>query len=315
MSLYRLVGVTTPQAADKLIASGATLAGEPLFVTRYPGLAALRVRADHSVPADMATFQRQQAAALAAGALLPASFDNPLIDEVETLRVLAVGHARLSHALDVFSALRQYRIVVSWNPVVAMAHCATQGDFKLALSESDGDQQARSRMIAHLMDGARTRLGSAAMLTLRGAAAAIVSDAAGSDTTVANLVVLIERAKEATFDSALEDVYASFPDLSIEQLGPQPPAVFATVVIERPSARDIAEAKLTLQVDTLDADALQSVYQRLGRTMSQDAALRASVTKAYRLLERLEEANRAGGDRNEPILVDLVDAGGGRWAA
>jgi len=319
MSVYRLIGVTTPQVADKLIASGAALAGEPVFITRYPGLAALRVRADHATGGHTADFQRQVEAAAMAGPLLPAAVDNPLIDETEALRALAIGHARLSQALDLFRSHRQYRITVSWNPLIAMAHCATQPDFKIALGKVEGDAAARSRMIGDLIAAARDRLRAGAAKRLAAASMALVETPPPSPSTVASIAVLVDQAREAAFDAALEDVYASFPDLSVDQVGPLPPTAFASLVVERPSAHDIAEARLALGLDGLHIEALHTAYAaaiapaRSGD--GNDPARLTAITKAYRLLQRLDEANSAGGDRNEPILVDLVGAGGTRWAA
>ncbi|MCX7324008.1 MAG: GvpL/GvpF family gas vesicle protein [Hyphomicrobiales bacterium] len=319
MSGYRLIGVTTPQAADKLIASGAALAGEPLFITRYPGLAALRVRADGASTRSPADFQRQVAAAAAAGPLLPAAADNPLIDETEALRALAIGHARLSQALDLFRSHRQYRITVLWNPLIAMAHCATQPEFKAALGKVDGDSAARSRVIGELIAAARDRLRAGAAKRLAAASVSLVETQPPSPSTVASMAVLVDQAKEAAFDAALEDVYASFPDLSVDQVGPLPPSAFASLVIERPSAHDIAEARLALGLDGSHDEALYTAYAaaiapaRFGA--KDDPSRIAAITQAYRLLQRLDEATSAGGDRDEPILVDLVGAGGARWAA
>jgi hypothetical protein len=319
MSEYRLIGVTTPQAADKLIASGAALAGEPVFITRYPGLAALRVRADEATPVCSTDFRQQVEAAAAAGPLLPGAADNPLIDETEALRALAIGHARLSQALDLFSSHRQYHITVSWNPLIAMAHCATQPEFKAALSKIDGDAAARSRTIGDLIAAARDRLRAGAAKRLALACAALLETPPPSPSMVASIVVLVDQAREAAFDAALEDVYASFPDLSVEQLGPLPPSAFASLVIERPSARDIAKARLALGLDSLHNETLHTAYAAaIAPACSgdqDDPARLTALTQAYQLLQRLDEANSAGGDRNAPILVDLVGAGGTRWAA
>jgi Gas vesicle synthesis protein GvpL/GvpF len=328
MSIYRLVGVTTPQAADRLIANGATLAGEPLHVTRYPGLAALQVRAAKAglftrrkeALEQVVQFQRQLEAAQVAGPVIPAAFANPLLDETEALRVLAVGHARLSQALEVFTNVRQYQIVIAWNPPIAVAHCATQGSFREALLAAGDDPVSRARAIQALMEAERARLGAAALTTLRSASLQLAQEPLGSEAMLVNAVVLVDTAREATFDAALEDVDASFPDLSIKQLGPLPPVSFASITIARPKPSDIARAKVTLNLDVIDTEMLREAYRAAMKRAHPDMAgghqgRAAAITEAYRLLQRLDEANAAGGDRVKPILVDLVTTGGERWAA
>ncbi len=328
MSTYRLIGITTPQAADKLIASGANLAGEPLHVTRYPGLAALQVKGEKAglftakkkALEAILQFQRRLEAAQIAGPVIPAAFANPLLDGTEALRVLAVGHHRLSEALQVFDGVRQYQITVSWNPAIAMAHQATQPAFQAAMSTVAGDAATRGAAIRNLMEAARTELGAAAVARLRGASVQLAQEPLGSENMVANAVVLVEKAREAAFDAALEDIDASFPDLAIKQLGPLPPVSFASIVIERPKAQDIAKAKLVLKIDALEADTLKTAYRNAMKAAHPDMAggnhgQATAITNAYHLLQRLEEANMAGGDRVKPLLVDLVSAGGERWAA
>lgn len=328
MSTYRLIGITTPQAADKLIASGASLAGTPLHVTRYPGLAALQVKAEKAgifttrkaALEQVLLFQRQLEAAQVAGPIVPAAFANPLLDDTEALRVMAVGHSRLCEALEMFSGVKQYQVAVSWNPGIAIAHCATQPDFQSELSKAGDDLASRGAAIKSLMEGARARLGAAATQKLRLASSQLMQEPLGSEAMVVNVVVLVESAKEAAFDAALEDVDASFPDLSIKQLGPLPPVSFASITIERPKAQDIAKAKLTLNIDAVEADALKAAYRNAMKQAHPDMAggnqaKSAALTKAFRLLLKLEEANNAGGDRAKPLLVDLVNAGGERWAA
>jgi hypothetical protein len=328
MSTYRLIGITTPQAADKLNAAGAALAGAPLHVTRYPGLAALQVKAEKTgifttrkaALEQVLLFQRQLEAAQVAGPVVPAAFANPLLDDTEALRVMAVGHARLSQALEMFAGVKQYQITVSWNPAIAIAHCATQDDFKVALTQAGEDAASRGAAIKALMEGARARLGAAAIGKLRAASSQLLQEPLGSETMILNVVVLVETAKEAAFDAALEDVDASFPDLAIKQLGPLPPVSFASLTIERPKLQDIARAKLALNIDAVEADALKAAYRNAMKQAHPDMAggdktKAAAIAKAFRLLQKFDEATAAGGDRARPLLVDLVDAGGERWAA
>ena len=328
MSTYRLIGITTPQAADKLIASGANLAGEPLHVTRYPGLAALQVKGEKAglftakkkALEAILQFQRQLEAAQVAGPVIPAAFANPLLDDTEALRVLAVGHHRLSEALQVFDGVRQYQITVSWNPAIAVAHQAAQPAFQAAMAAATGDAAARGAAFRNLMEATRSELGAAAVTRLRGASLRLAQEPLGSENMITNAVVLVEKTREAAFDTALEDIDASFPDLAIKQLGPLPPVSFASLVIERPRAQDIAKAKLVLKIDTLEADALKTAYRNAMKAAHPDMAggdlgHATSITNAYRLLQRLDEANMAGGDRIKPLLVDIISAGGERWAA
>ncbi len=327
MTTHRLIGVTTPQAADKLIALGASLAGDPLAVVRYPGLAALLTPAKRAgffqtrkeALSDILQFQRQLEAAHGAGTLVPGAFANPLIDETEALRVLAVGHARFTEALATFDGVRQYQVTIGWNPAIALAHCATQAPFQAALSKVGPDKKIRGAAIRDLMEAERARLGAAAMAKLKAASLALMQEPLQGETMLANLVVLVKRTEEALFDTALEEVDASFPDLAIKQLGPLPPVSFAAIQIERPRAQDIAKAKLTLSLDAVEAEALKAAYRNAMKTAHPDAGgdaqRAAAITKAYRLLQRLDEANSAGGDRQKPLLVDLVNAGGERWAA
>jgi hypothetical protein len=328
MSTYRLIGITTPQAADKLNATGAALAGTPLHVARYPGMAALLVKAEKAgifttrkaALEQVLLFQRQLEAAQVAGPVVPAAFANPLLDDTEALRVMAVGHARLSGALEMFAGVKQYQITVSWNPPIAIAHCATQADFQAALAAAGDDAASRGAAIKALMEGARARLGAAAVEKLRSASSQLMQEPLGSETMVLNVVVLVETAREHLFDAALEDVDASFPDLAIKQLGPLPPVSFASITIERPKPQDIAKAKLTLNIDAVEAEALKSAYRNAMKLAHPDMAggnqtKATAIAKAFRLLQKLEEANTAGGDRAKPILIDLVNAGGERWAA
>lgn len=328
MSNYRLIGITTPQAADKLNANGATLAGTWLYVTRYPGLAALQVVAEkpgifttrNAVLEQELLFQRQLEAAHLAGPLVPAVFANPLLDETEALRVMAVGHARFKEALEIFAGVKQYQITVSWNPAIAIAHCTTQPDFQAALSQAGDDNASRGAVIKALMEGTRARVGATAAEKLRAASSQLMLEPLGSETMILNLVVLVESNKEAAFDAALKDVDASFPDLVIKHLGPLPPVSFASVTIERPKLQDIAKAKLTLNIDAVEAEALKSAYRNAMKLAHPDMAggtqaKAAVITKAFRLLEKFDEAISAGGDRAKPILIDLVNAGGERWAA
>ena len=328
MSIYRLIGITTPQAADKLIASGAKLAGEPLHVTRYPGLAALQVKGEKAgfftakkkALEAILQFQRQLEAAQVTGPVIPAAFANPLLDDTEALRVLAVGHQRLSEALQVFGGVHQYQITVSWNPAIAMAHQAAQPAFQAAMAQNSGDMAARGTTIRNLMEATRSGLGQAFLARLGSASLKLAQEPLGSENMITNAVVLVEKAKEAAFDAALEDIDASFPDLAIKQLGPLPPVSFASLVIERPKAQDIAKAKLVLKIDAFEADTLKTAYRNAMKAAHPDMAggdqsHATSITNAYRLLLRLDEANMAGGDRIKPLLVDLVNAGGERWAA
>ena len=328
MTTYRLVGITTPQVADKLIASGAHLAGEPLRVTRYPGIAALLVKGEKAglfttrkkALEGVLQFQRQLEAALVAGPIVPAAFANPLLDEIDALTVLAVGHQRFTEALQVFHTVRQYQITVSWNPATAIAHCAAHADFAAAMRDVPADAMARGAAIRDFMETARSKLGLEMIARLKGAAVELAQEPLGSDTMITNAVVLVDMNREAAFDAALEQIDASFPDLAIKQLGPLPPVSFASLVIERPKAQDIVKAKLTLAIDVLDQNTLKAAYRHAMKAAHPDVAKdstdkAASITGAYRLLQRLDEATTIGGNRTRPLLVDLVNAGGERWAA
>ena len=174
MSLYRLVGVTTPATADALIAKGATLAGAHLRVVRYPGLAALAVAGEKlglfstrkaQLEAVLA-FQLQLEAALAAGVIVPAAYANALMSEADVLGVLAVGQARLSAALTAFAQARQYQITIGWDPVLALAHCAEHDHMRAALSAAGPDMLARGKALATAMETERALLAAKASATL-----------------------------------------------------------------------------------------------------------------------------------------------------
>jgi hypothetical protein len=330
---HRLIGITRPEVAARLEASGGLAGATRLSFVTSLGLAA--VLAPMPKPGFF-LFQRQRAlrelvelqrileALAAVGPLLPARPSTRLEDEGEALELICGNAARLREALQAYGSARQFQVTVTWDARAMVAAIKHRADVVEGLSRAaPRGRLAAGKFLQEIMVGEREKLAREIRERLSKVAREVAEMPQDGTDCVANLVLLIEADAESALDSALAELDRLLPgDSRIRCVGPLPALSFAAVSLERIDPDRIDAARRLLGVGhRLSCESVQTAWRAYARTHHPDAGCAANAGEftdaatAYHLLRRFaEETERAG--TAPALFVDITgQSDAGRRAA
>jgi DnaJ-domain-containing protein 1 len=323
MSNFRLVGVTWPDDARRLLQANAPLRAAQAIVVDACGLTALLIPAKKPLAKwlqtrkaemnDLLAFQKLLEGVSADAALLPAAYGSALLESDQALALLTTHAAALHDELTAYGALVQFQVEVRWDPVKAMAALRADGRMAgLDLSLANRDRAAFGAALQALMEAERINLGSRFHDLLTSAAREIIRLPMADETMLLNAAALIDRFEETMLDRAVEAIDAAMPEaLSIRYLGPLPAVSFANITIVEPDAAALKQARAALGVSATDpADAVKSAFRLAIKRAHPDAAstietadVAAGLAKAHALALRAALAPRNA--KGLPLLLDI----------
>jgi DnaJ-domain-containing protein 1 len=323
MSSYRLVGVTRPADAKRLLNASSASRFAELTVVEAHGLAAVLTPARKPLAAWLQTrkaemngllaFQKLLEAISADAPILPAAYGSALIETDQALALLTAHVGPLKDELEAYGSLVQFQIEVRWDPIKAMAVLKSDGrlaglDFALA----NRDRAVFGSALQALMEAERHRLGSGFQAQLAAVARDTVRLPHADEAMLLNVAALIARIDEPALDKAVEAIDASMPDvLSIRYVGPLPAVSFANITIIEPEQGQLRKAHAILGTSgDASIDAVKQAFRLAmrqahpdadGAQASSDAA--ANLAKAHALAIKAALAPRTA--KGSPLLLDI----------
>jgi hypothetical protein len=330
---HRLIGITRPEIAASIEASGGLVGATRLSFVTSLGLAA--VLAPMPKPGFF-LFQRQRAlrelvelqrileALAAAGPLLPARPSTRLEDEAEAIELIGANAGQLREALQNYGSARQFQVTVRWDAAAMVAAIKDRADVVTAIARAAPQgRMAAGKILQDIMLTERANVAREIWARLSSVAREILAMPQDGDDCVANLVVLIAKDAESALDVALSELDLMLPgDSRIRCVGPLPALSFAAVSLERIDPDRIDAAQRLLRVGhRLTSESVRTAWRAYARTHHPDAGCAtdsgefADAATAHQLLRRfVEETERAG--YAPALFVDITgQADAGRRAA
>jgi hypothetical protein len=322
--MYRLIGITDVATAARVSAARANTALNGLSVVERDGLAALITSAPktgwfgggsrETLARRLEEDQKRLEALIAFGPLLPAANDVRFESEADANDLMAASAESLAETLRDLGSAVQFQIEIGWKPELILKAHARDPDLLASLERHGEDRRGRGAAIMGFMMTLRDHLAKSFRDMAMAAARDIVMLPNGGETTIANFVVLIDRAAEARLDRAIEAIDAAEPGaLSIRYKGPLPPISFACIDVKTSSPGEVDAACHLLGVDKGSSTAtLRGAYVSRAREAHPDtrastsaadplALNLAALKAAYQLLAHAEAKSTARG-RPAPLV-------------
>lgn len=322
MTAFELHAVVGKATADRIARSralpdltivealdlAAVMGPAPSGLWRQAGKAALAQR--------MLAFQRSLEALMPFGPLLPAKPGSLFRDPLEPTAFLIAHAGPLRSALAEMGGLHQIQVLVAWDPAAMLERLRGSARLApLAAGPDPLDRRGYARALAAIMEQYRAELGRDFAATLRAVTVDMLLLPPDGETGLLNATVLIDPARQAAFDAAVEAIDAVATEaLKIKVVGPLPACAFASVTVEKPDRRTVERARRAIGGD--EGLAIAELKRRYRERMKlvhpdmpdgEDTAASATTT-SYDLLRRIAEAEAALREQGmePPGLVPLM---------
>jgi|GEM_PF-235703 len=246
--------------------------------------------------------------------VLPVKFATIAPDPVSVERCLENGAAAFADAFATLRSKTQFEILVTWDLEAVFAQIALDPrivEFKETLAvTADGtpSQEAGLQLgalVKQIFEQRRADLGRSLSKELRTVAVDSVRNALMDDSMVLNLALLIDTEAMETFDNCLEQLDAANDGrLVFRCVGPLPPHSFATVEVSFLEARDIAQARKLLALETVeDAETLRVAYRRRAKQVHPDGAVGNGGGEEMGVLKHAYETLSSYVEAGGPVVV------------
>ncbi len=233
----------------------------------------LRALSKEALVRGVLAHQRVIESVMGERAVLPAKFGTLLADGAEVGVLLAQARGELMQALAGVQGKVEIEVAATWDLGRVLQDLAGDDAVRRAreaITEQGrpttlGDQIALGRLVQARADARRVRYREAILEHLRPIAADIAVNALVSDAMVANLAFLVERARQAEFEAAVERLDEFLGrELTFRVIGPLPPYSFSTVEVTRLTPERLAAARQALRLGVItDEGAVRRAYRRL----------------------------------------------------
>lgn len=268
--------------ADAVLAVVGMDGQSPVRVVAVDGLACvvsehrvtdLGARSKEALVRGVLAHQRVVECVLGERAVLPVRFGTLLADGAEVGVLLAQARAQLVQALAGVQGKVELEVAATWDLGRVLQDLAGDDAVRRAreaITEKGrpatlGDQIALGRLVQARADARRARYREAILEHLHPIVADVAVNALISDEMVANLAFLVERARQAEFEAAVERLDELLGrELTFRVIGPLPPYSFGTVEVTRVTQERLVEARQALRLGTIiDEGAVRQAYRRL----------------------------------------------------
>lgn len=306
--MYGIVSSEKAEATRPTDLAGAD-DGEPVFVVRHDGLAAIvsrtrrsgyRQMARHEAARCLVAHQRVLEGVMGRSTVLPVRFGTVLPGEAHVRRLLEQAAPVLARALAGLSGSVQTEVVVTWRPEDVFREVASEPEIARAIAEAprqppDQAEVARiavGKMVKAALERRRDELQRWIVPALRAVCTDLAVNSIMDDGMVLNVALLVDQARRDALDDALAQLdRRSEGRLRFRCVGPLPPYSFATVAVEVMEFAPVDRARRLLGLGPRASwPEIRQAYRRLAARRHPDVGAEASeermaaLNDAYGLL-------------------------------
>ncbi len=204
--------------------------------------------------------------------VLPVKFGTVLASSREVRRLLSQAYSQLASALADIQDKVEIEVAATWDTQRVLQDISEDDEVvrtREAISRP-GEPSREERIhlgevVKACMDRRRGRYRERMLDMLKPLAVDVAPNALISDELVMNVAFLIDRSRQREFDERVDQLDRLFHDeITFRVIGPLPPYSFSTVEVARLTREQVEEARRTLRLGEVIAEAeVRSAYRRL----------------------------------------------------
>jgi hypothetical protein len=275
----------------------------------------------------LAQHQRVLERAMLDGPVVPVKFGTfceQAPEDAEVVRVLRSGCKAFAAALENYAGKVEFDMAVSWTDLRSVLAGIARDQAVVSMkaqitscAQPTLEQRIRlGQLVKEMLDRRNKVVADALVATLGTRWRPMIVNPTRDDSAVLSAAVLIDRAEEAEFDRALEQLNRSYDDrLKFRRVGPLPPYSFATAEVKTVPAGKLDAARRLLGLgESASLAEIKTAYRQLlqelhpdRNTQSEAAGRLQDISAAHELLEEYAQnfQHTFNGTQASPVIVTV----------